>query len=86
MIALKKIIFIIFLAVSDASSAQYEAVFKIPFPQQYHAIDSIIDILTQKDTVNALKMMEQMGKAAKQTNNELILLNFSSLDVLSDEL
>src|SRR4051794_3648240 len=76
MISLKKIIFIIFLAVGDGLSAQYESVFKIPFPQQYRALDSIVDILTKKDSVNALKIIEQMGKAAKQTNNELILLNF----------
>ena len=76
MIPLKKIIFIVFLAISDGSSAQYETVFKISFPQQYHTIDSIIDILTKKDTVNALKIIDQMGKVAEQTNNELILLNF----------
>ncbi len=73
---LKKIIFIIFLAINDRSSAQYETIFKIPFPQQYHAIDSVIDVLTKKDTINALKIIGQMGKVAEQSNNELILLNF----------
>ena len=67
---------IIFLTISEGSVAQYESVFKIPFPQQYHAIDSIIDILTERDTANSLKIIGQMGKVAEQSNNELILLNF----------
>ena len=76
MTPLKKIMFIIFLTISEGSVAQYESVFKIPFPQQYHAIDSIIDILTERDTANSLKIIGQMGKVAEQSNNELILLNF----------
>jgi len=73
---LKKLIFIVFLAASHVSSAQYETVFKIPFPQQYHATDSLIDILTKTDTINALKIIEQMANTAEQSHNELILLNF----------
>lgn len=74
---IKTIIFIIGLfTAANKLLAQYDAIFKIPFPQQYHALDSMVDVLTKKDSVNALSVIEEIGKAAEQTHNEQIILNF----------
>lgn len=76
MVSLNKIIFIVFLTVADRLPAQYNTIFKIPFPQQYHTLDSIVEILTKKDSVHALNIIEQMSKAAEQTHDERVILNF----------
>ena len=73
----KKIIALLCLLLSwNAVSAQYSAVFDIPFPKQYQAIDAVIDTLSIKDTVTALKALKQMGAAATKINDELTQLNY----------
>ncbi len=74
---IKKLLFLVILLYdTDMLSAQYTGVFKLPFPQQYHALDSVITILADKDTSHAQQVMLQMKTAAEQTHDERTILNF----------
>lgn len=66
----------VLLGFSNVLLAQYDAIFQIPFPQQYLVLDSIVNILTEKDSVHALHVIEQMRIAAEQTHDERVILNF----------
>ena len=59
-----------------SNSAQVADVFEMPFPRQYHVIDSIIDDFVHLDTMMASKNLEQMRLAAIETGDALTLLNF----------
>jgi tetratricopeptide (TPR) repeat protein len=81
----KKLFFLLILFYNtELLSAQYAAIFKLPFPQQYHALDSVIDILANKDTLHAQNIIMQMQAAAGQTHNEQTILNFERSKVNYD--
>jgi tetratricopeptide (TPR) repeat protein len=71
----------LFLFIVYTVHAQYINVFKLPFPQQYHALDSVISILANKDTLNAPRVMLQMKVAAEQTHDRRTILNFKRSEI-----
>jgi tetratricopeptide (TPR) repeat protein len=77
----KTLLLELFLFIVYAVHAQYINVFKLPFPQQYHALDSVISILANKDTLNAPRVMLQMKAAAEQTHDERTILNFKRAEI-----
>ncbi|HEX5151703.1 MAG TPA: hypothetical protein VFW07_09640 [Parafilimonas sp.] len=63
---------------------QYTGIFKLPFPQQYQALDSVMLILAGKDTLTANEAIRQMELAAEQTHNERTILNFKRFKINYD--
>jgi hypothetical protein len=59
--------------------AQYKNVFKLPFPQQYIAIDKIIDTLVIKDSKFAKKKLELLELQARKTKGAHDWIFFKNL-------
>lgn len=78
----KKIVvfFLLFICHSNLLGQQ-NAVFKLPFPEQYVAIDKIIDTLVLQEPKLALQRLKQLEFQAKQTNDELALLNYKRSEI-----
>jgi tetratricopeptide (TPR) repeat protein len=77
----KCILLFLLLSSSNQLFAQYKNVFKLPFPQQYIAIDKIIDTLVIKESKFAKKKLELLELQARKTKSELILLNFKRSEI-----
>ena len=80
----RSLFLIILLCNSYALIGQYAGVFKLPFPQQYQVLDSVMLILAAKDTSTANKAIRQMEMAAEQTHDERTILNFKRFKINYD--
>ncbi len=73
---IKITLILFFVFFSHSAFAQYNAVFKTPFPQQYEILDSITGRLCyEDDSTNAPVILQLLEQAARQTNNDQNLLN-----------
>jgi len=80
----RSLFLIILLCNTHVLFAQYAGIFKLPFPQQYQALDSVMSILTGKDTLTATKAIQEMESAAEQTHDERTILNFKRAKINYD--
>ena len=80
---LKKVLFIFMLLIAnDLLFAQQHSVFELPFPRQYKTLDSIIDSLALQTNPNlALRRLKKLELQARETNNELALLNYKRSEI-----
>jgi len=79
---LKKALFIFLLLIANvAVFAQQPAVFELPFPRQYKTLDTIIDSLTLQDPTVALRTLKKLEFQARETNNELAMLNYKRSEI-----
>jgi tetratricopeptide (TPR) repeat protein len=80
-ISKKTVLFFLLLICSSVLSAQQTTVFKLPFPQQYKTLDTIIDALALQDPKIALLRLKELEMQARGTNNELALLNYKRSEI-----
>jgi hypothetical protein len=80
-ISKKTVLFFLLLICSSVLSAQQTTVFKLPFPQQYKTLDTIIDALVLQDPKIALRRLKKLEIQARGTNNELALLNYKRSEI-----
>jgi DNA-binding CsgD family transcriptional regulator len=77
---------LILLLLSHTTLAQYESIFKTPFPQQIHLLDSVCIHVAKLDSVTFYKEIEKLRTAAANTDDYTRLnLERAILSVKTDE-
>lgn len=72
----KGFILCLLLIFNNVILAQQSNIFTLPFPQQYVTLDKIIDTIALQETNIASKRLALLELQAKESNNELSILNF----------